>query len=121
MLRKKSEMVGKFIEHLYGGSGYVTTKELISSPDDINNKGYLMSVLTLKPGSEIAYHQHTGDMEVYFLMSGKGIFYDNDERIEMEPGDAGFTYDGEYHGFMNTGDVPAEMLCLILYNKGCEK
>lgn len=121
MFRKKGDIPQKFIEHLYGGSGYVFEEPIIKTPEEINNKGYLMSVLHIKPGSEIAYHQHQGDMEIYYLLSGSGVFYDNKERVEMLPGDTGFTYDGEYHGFMNTGDTVADVLCLILYNKGCEK
>lgn len=116
MLRKREEMKNVFKEHLYGGDGFITAFSTIKSPEDLNNHATALSVLTLQPGSEIAYHQHQGDMEVYFLLSGSGIFYDNDNRVPMEKYDAGFTYDGEYHGFMNTGDVPAEVLCLILPN-----
>ena len=117
MLRKRCEMKDIFKEHLYGGSGFVNIFSTIQNQAELNDHATALCVLTIPPGSEIAHHQHKGDMEVYFLLSGSGVFYDNDDRVVMEKYDAGFTYDGEYHGFMNIGDVPAEMLCLIIPNK----
>jgi len=59
--------------------------------------------LTLYPGSTIGEHLHTGDEEIYFIISGSGVMVvDGEERL-VGPGSAILTQSGSHHGLRNEG------------------
>ena len=61
------------------------------------------------------YHQHQGDNELYYILSGKAEYTDNDgSTVILEPGDVSVTYDGEWHGIKQYGDDPLKFLALII-------
>lgn len=60
--------------------------------------------LTLYPGSSIGEHPHTGDDEIYFVVSGSGVMVVNGEDQVVGPGAAVLTLSGSSHGLRNAGD-----------------
>ena len=44
---------------------------MIVPADQLHGKGRLFARQLLKPGSSIGRHPHTGDCEVYYIISGK--------------------------------------------------
>ncbi len=65
----------------------------------------LFSIATLEPGSEVGYHQHVGEIECYYIISGNAIYSDNGVESYLQPGDLTYTPDGESHGIKNLSDT----------------
>ena len=82
--------------------------------DMANPKIKLYSLVQLKPGEEVQYHMHVGESELYFIMSGKGIYNDNGTTVEVMPGMSTLTPSGEGHALKNTGDEMLSFIALIL-------
>lgn len=74
----------------------------------------LYSMVQLKPGEEVEYHMHIGESETYFILSGKGIYNDNGNKVEVIPGMVTLTPSGEGHSIKNTGDEMLVFIALIL-------
>jgi Mannose-6-phosphate isomerase len=115
-------MVIKNSEHVYeqkpapfGGTGTVTFKRLINTPDELYNKGRVFSIATLEKGGEFGIHQHDKEEEFYCILSGKGDYYDNGTIVPVEAGDTTVCRSGESHGIKNTGDEDLVYLALILF------
>jgi len=81
-----------------------------SSPENMN---FYARVL-LKPGMEVHRHQHIGESESYFILSGIGLFDDNGTMVEVKKGDITFTPDGHYHNLINNGNEILEFMALII-------
>lgn len=74
----------------------------------------LYSLIQLKPGEEVEYHMHVGEGESFFILSGKGIYNDNGNEVEVSPGMVTFTPSGEGHSIKNTGDGMLSFIALII-------
>lgn len=74
-------------------------------PDD---KGaFTMSArIELDPGSSIGYHQHADNEEVYFILSGEGLYTEEGEELRVSAGDVLLCRMGRSHGIRNTGSAP---------------
>lgn len=68
----------------------------------------------LEPGASLGYHIHRGESEIYYILSGKGLYSDNGAERQVEPGDVTYTPDGEGHGLENTGNEVLEFMALIV-------
>ena len=62
-----------------------------------------MRELTLEPGASIGNHLHDGDEEIYYVISGEGLMFVNDEEEAVTTGDIVLTKSGSHHGLKNTG------------------
>lgn len=115
MIRKNEERTVEIAERKFGGEGFITVRHLINSPEELNNKGRTFAHTTLLPGHSLGFHIHEGESETYYIYSGKGEFNDNGTVRSVQAGDVTFTPAGTGHGMRNTGDVPMEIIALILY------
>lgn len=68
----------------------------------------------LEPGKEVGFHIHQGECELYYIISGKGIYNDNGKEVLITPGCSTFTPSGEGHGIKNTGKEQLIFIALIL-------
>jgi len=110
MLMKKLEKK----ENLKGGNGIVMFEHLLG-PAEMDGMCRLYAKTTLMPGSSIGWHVHEGDAESYYILSGKGLYINNDkEEIEVVPGDVTYTGDGEGHSLINNGDEKLVFMALII-------
>ncbi len=116
MVRKNGEYREVVIENPMGGKGINRMKHLLNCPDEIAGKGRLFGMANLDPGSELGYHQHKGDAEIYYFLEGVGEFNDNGTLVAVHPGDITYCADGECHGVKNTGDTPLRYLAIVLYS-----
>ena len=82
---------------------------------DIKNpKLRTFALAQLKAGEEVGLHKHEGECEYYYIISGKGLYNDNGETVEILPGAVTFTPSGESHGIKNTGEEMLEFVALII-------
>ena len=70
----------------------------------------MFSRVQLLPGQKLAYHEHHGESEQYFILSGTGVYNDNGTEIPVGPGCVTCTRSGSGHGLENTGDEALELL-----------
>ncbi len=115
MIRKNDEILSENRGIMYEGAGEVQMKKLLRGEEELCDKGRLFAKLTLPVGGEVGRHVHKGEFEIFYVVSGTGIFYDNGTECACAAGDVLYTQDGEEHGLRNTGEEPLEFLALILY------
>lgn len=82
----------------------------------LNDKVDLYALIRLLPGEEVEYHIHTGETEIYYILSGKALYDDNGEKIELDVGDVTFTPDGSGHGIKNIGQETLKFMALVVKN-----
>ncbi len=110
------KMEKKIVEHANGGKGHLIL-EPIAVPEVWKDKCRLYVKATLEKGCSMGVHQHQGDGEVYYIISGHGLYTDNDTTYEMHPGDAAFCQNGNRHGIENIGEDDLVFMGLIMYDK----
>ena len=114
LFRHSDEMLTQQIENMRGGQGTATVKHLLN-PDEMLGKGRLFAENTLPPGASIGLHPHEGDFEVYYILQGRGRYYNNDQVFEVKAGDMTRVDDHNTHSIVNTGDTPLVFIALILF------
>lgn len=95
------------------GSGKIAGYRYLSA-EEMKNKTTGFYVNELMPESEIGFHQHVGNEEIYFILSGKAIVNDNGNEVIVGPGDLVFTQSGEYHGMKNIGEEKLRFVAFII-------
>ncbi len=116
MVRNHSNITSERHERKFGAEGFITVRNLIRSDGELNGKGRVLAHTTVTPGSGIGYHIHTGETEIYYIYSGKGLFNDNGTEVEVGPGDVTFTPSGHGHALRCVGEAPLEIIAVILYS-----
>lgn len=114
MFCKCSEMREIRRENLQGGPGGAMFFPLIAvgeKPEGSHLK--MVARIELDPGASVGKHEHSGDEEVYFIISGKGVFSEDGISTDVGPGDTSVTLNGHSHSLLNTGDEPLVFLAVI--------
>lgn len=99
---------------LGGGVGKAWTHEIVPA-EDLYGHGRLFTKVCLAPGSSVGWHRHVGETEPYYILSGEGIFIDNDEsRTKVGPGDVCTILPGQCHSIENCSETEnLEFIALI--------
>lgn len=105
----------KRVENMHGGEGHVIIKRLLDEKQ-LNGKCGLYAEVTIEPGCSLGYHEHHGESETYYILSGKGIYSDNGTLRMVEAGDVTFTPDGKGHAMTNSGDEDLVFMALIIFD-----
>jgi mannose-6-phosphate isomerase-like protein (cupin superfamily) len=115
MIKKAEEMLREIRENMRGGSGQAELVQLFK-PGEFAGKARLIARLTLWTGCSIGMHQHLGDEEVFYIISGEGTCQDSPDgpRQPVQAGDATLTVAGGWHAIMNEGPEPLVLLAVIL-------
>ncbi len=86
----------------------------VIAPEDAGGNVRMYAKAVLKPGAKIAWHQHTGETEPYFILSGHGIFTDHDKsRTEVSAGDVCLIQEGQFHSIENASEEDLAFMALI--------
>lgn len=101
------------IENMCGGEGHVIIRHLLDEKQ-LNGKCGLYAEVTLEPGCSLGFHEHHGESETYYILSGKGIYSDNGKLRIVQAGDVTFTPDGEGHALTNTEKENLVFMALII-------
>ena len=66
-----------------------------------------------RKGDELPYHEHHGETEVYHILSGEGIYQDNNKTYPVQAGMTTFCEDGSGHAVSCSGKEPLVFLAMI--------
>ncbi len=115
MVRKKKEQA---IEHknIRGGIGEVEMQKILNGAEEMYGKGRMFCRMIVPPGNTLGLHEHSGDNEIFYVLSGTGIYHDNGTTVELHPGDTAVCNDGESHALENVSNEPLQLIALILYS-----
>lgn len=86
----------------HGGKGYVIFREVFGKENFQSNIQFFHETI-IPTGSEIGYHQHTGNEETYYVVEGTGCLIADNIKQKVKKGDAVITHSGSSHGLINTG------------------
>lgn len=89
-------------------------KEPLLTEEQMDGKIALYAKVTVAPHGAIKPHEHHGETETYYILSGGGVYDDNGRACPAGPGDVFFCPDGGSHGIENTGDEPLAFMALII-------
>ncbi|WP_258358686.1 cupin domain-containing protein [Moorella sulfitireducens (nom. illeg.)] len=116
MIRRAQEIREETFTGFRGGQGEVKIAHILeANKNEFNDKGRLFARFTLAPGASIGWHQHNGDFETYYILSGQGTVNDNGTETTVKAGDMVLTRNGEYHSIINTGEEDLVFIALILF------
>lgn len=113
VMTTKEERIVERIEGASGGKG-ILRKEVLIDKEQMGEHCGLFGEVTLEPGAVLGYHEHHGETETYYILSGNGVYVDNGEEIPAKEGDVFFCKDGDGHGLKNTGERDLVFVALIL-------
>lgn len=83
--------------------------------EELKDKCGLYAKVTIPAGSVLGYHEHHGNGESYFILSGEGIYDDNGVKRAVKAGDSTWTPDGSGHSLDNSnGKEPIVFMALIV-------
>ena len=69
---------------------------------ELGDKCGLYAKVTIPAGSVLGYHEHHGEGESYFVLSGEAVYDDNGVKRVIKPGDTTWTPSGTGHGVDNS-------------------
>lgn len=114
MIKRRNEQT-KTYEYTNNGSEAFALYNLKEFPE-INEKIKQFSYVEINVGEEVPYHEHHGNAENYYIISGKGLYNDNGKDIEVGAGTVTFTPSGEGHALKNIGEDKLSFIALVLIN-----
>ena len=114
MVRKETAI----IREKMGGNGIGKAYQYnIVSKEALHGHGRMFAKIVLPPGTTISWHQHIGETEPYYILSGVGDFTDNDGTVyKVTAGDICTIGFGESHALENNGTEDLVFIALI-YNE----
>lgn len=101
------------VENMCGGEGHVIIKRILGEKE-LNEKCGLYGEVILEAGCTLGYHEHHGESETYYILSGEGNYNDNGNTRTVRAGDVTFTPSGKGHGLANTGLEDLVFMALII-------
>ena len=82
------------------GVGAIHIEKILD--EELADKCGLYAKVTIPAGSVLGYHEHHGNGESYFVLSGEGVYDDNGEKRIVRAGESTWTPNGSGHGFDNS-------------------
>ena len=103
------------VENTCGGKGHVIIEHILGEKE-LNGKCGLYAKVIIEPGCTLGYHEHNGESETYYILSGEGNYNDNGIIRPVKAGDITFTPSGSGHGLDNTTDEDLVFMALIIFD-----
>ncbi len=73
----------------------------------------MVARIRLGPGASIGQHVHDTDEELYYILRGKGTYYENGKAFPVAEGDSLVLYRGGSHGLEASEDEELVFLAII--------
>ncbi len=115
MVRKSKDKLTEVFEHKFNGDGFIKVQSILNNTEEMNHKGRTFAHTTILPGHSIGFHIHDRESETYYIYSGEAEFNDDGIIKKVSAGDVTLTPPGHGHGIKNIGNVPLEIIALILF------
>lgn len=113
MIRKPEVVI---VDNLRGGEGSIEIHHILTK-EELKGHGKMYAKIVIHPHCSIGYHQHETDCEPLFILSGKGIFTDNDgNSVEVGSGDVCTMEIGEKHGIKNASETEDLVMMAFVMN-----
>ena len=82
------------------GVGEVLVEKILD--EELADKCSLFAKVTIPAGSVLGYHEHHGNGESYYILSGEAVYNDNGTKRVIRAGDVTWTPDGTGHAVDNS-------------------
>lgn len=96
------------------GVGEVKIEKILTS--ELKDKCGLYAKVTIPAGSVLGYHEHHGNGESYFILSGEGVYDDNGVKRVVKAGDSTWTPDGSGHALDNSAGKEDIVFMALIVN-----
>lgn len=104
--------------NVQGGEGEIEFRHILSKAELLGH-GRLFAEIRIPPGCSIGKHRHIEETEPYYILSGEGIFHDNEgKNHSVCAGDICTIAVGEEHWIENKSDNMLVLLALIYGEAG---
>lgn len=113
MMTTASEHKIDKVKKMAGGKGHVIIEHLLGEAE-LDGKCGLYAKVTIEPGCTLGFHEHHGETETYYILSGEGSYNDGEKSFPVKTGDVTFCPDGSGHALDNTGDTDLVFMALII-------
>ncbi len=80
--------------------------------ENVGPPNFYLRVFDIAQGGHTPLHRHAWEHEV-FIVSGSGKVVLDGSKVAITEGDAVFIEPDELHQFVNDGDTPIRMICVI--------
>lgn len=97
------------------GVGAILIENILD--EELADKCALYARVTIPAGSVLGYHEHHGNGESYFILSGEAVYDDNGAKRTIKAGDSTWTPDGSGHGVDNSLGKEAIVFMALIVNK----
>ncbi len=91
----------------------ITVEELLNE-EQMDGKLGLYARVTIAPQATLDFHEHHGETETYYILSGEGVYDDNGVKSPAKAGDVFFCKDGGGHGISCKSAEPLVFMALII-------
>jgi len=106
-------MKGQMTMPSANGVGAIKIEKILD--EELADKCGLYAKVTIPAGSVLGYHEHHGNGESYFVLSGEGVYDDNGQKRVVRAGESTWTPSGSGHGFDNAhGQEDLVFMALIV-------
>ena len=113
MIRRKEDVRIRKVNGAQGGEGEVVFYDWLL-PEEAPGHGRVFSKLVIPPGASLGYHQHEGEFEAYYVLSGEAVVDDNGTEQVLHAGDMAYCKDGDGHSTRNDSNEDLVLLVLIM-------
>ena len=116
VLFKEGEQKPMVRREILGGVGEAQCLYAIPRGEGPSGSRFKMAgKMTLDAGASIGLHTHEADEEIYVILSGKGVYTDDDgSRNEVGAGDVTLTMRGQRHGLEASREGALTLLAFIV-------
>lgn len=115
-IRRAGTFTRKELSAPFGGRGDFYGY-LLMEGEEFTDAARVYNMMHMLPDCKLGYHPHNGETEVFYIVSGHGIFTDDDKEIEVGPGDVLITGTGHGHALENKGTEELVYAALIYFDK----
>jgi quercetin dioxygenase-like cupin family protein len=109
---KKADRTVEYAEGVEGGHGTMI-RDRCNLSDKLGGVCSYVVCNSLVPGASIGEHTHTGETEIYYMVSGKAVLVENGTETVVEAGDVLFCPDGGTHAVRNDFDETTSFVVII--------
>ena len=96
MITTASEHQVDKVEQMAGGKGHVIIEHLLGEKE-LDGKCGLYAKVTIEPNCTLGFHEHHGETETYYILSGEGSYNDGEKSYPVKAGDVTFCVHGTDH------------------------